>query len=289
MSKLKAIVVACLLGATVITSCQKESVSPTETTKESTTVDQSSSERTANDIVETRPAILKGVTTSVTANIHGYYRALPARYDSTTKKYPLLIVMHGKGEIGNGSTGLSLVLKNGTAALLKAGKFPPNFVVNGQNFSFIVVMPQLSRWPTADDVNGMINFAKSKYRVDTSRIYVSGLSMGGGGTWLFAEKYPSRAAAIVTMAGAQQIYDKAANLMATTNLPIWAFHNTSDPTVPSVYSKKNVTMVNSHTPATKARLTLWTAAVHDCWTKASNPTYKENNLNIYQWMLQYKR
>lgn len=274
----------------MITSCQKESVSPTPTAEENTQNDHSSSERTANDVIETRPANLKAVVAVVSADIHGYYRALPARYDSTTKKYPLLVYLHGKGELGDGSlAALPRVLKNGTAALLKAGKFPPNFYVNGQNFSFIVVMPQFTRWPTADDVNSMINYAKSKYRVDTSRIYVAGLSMGGGGTWLFAEKYPTRAAAIVPIAGANKLYNTAAKLMASKNLPVWAFHNKYDPTVPSSYSVNNVAMINGGYPLIKPRLTIWNAYTHDAWTKASSPSYKENNMNMYQWMLQYKR
>jgi predicted peptidase len=287
MIKASNFILSCVLCVTALSSCQKESASPSSVSGDGNS-SGSSGERTI-DVVETRPAILKAVTFNVSANIHGFYQALPARYDSTTKRYPLLVFLHGQGELGNGTTDLTKVLKNGTANLIKNGKFPANFVVNTKNYSFIVVMPQLSKWPVADDVQGMINYAVKKYRVDTTRIYVTGLSMGGGGTWVYASKHASRIAAIVPVSGAAKLTDLAAKAIASTNLPVWAFHNDGDPTVPVIYSKNNISKINSNIPTPKAKLTLWTVRQHDAWTKAMDPAYKENNLNMYQWMLQYTR
>lgn len=107
----------------------------------------------ANDIAETKPAIQKGITVNVNGNIGGYMETLPARYDSTTKKYPLLIFIHGIGELGNGASQLINVAWVGTSSVIKNGQFPPNFSVGGKNYSFIVISPQFKAWPSPQDVN----------------------------------------------------------------------------------------------------------------------------------------
>ena len=70
-------------AAIVLVSCKKEAVSSENKTA------------AANNLPETAPAVQTAVTTNVNAQIGGFYQALPARYDSTTKKYPLLVVIHG--------------------------------------------------------------------------------------------------------------------------------------------------------------------------------------------------
>jgi len=72
-------------------------------------------------------------------------------------------------------------------------------------------------------------------------------------------------------------------------VPIWAFHNDYDPSVPSSYTKNYVSYINSFSPAVPAKITIWPVAEHDAWTKATDPNYTENGKNIYEWMLTYKR
>ena len=244
----------------------------------------------ADSVPETAPAVQTAVSATVSSRIGGFYQALPARYDSTTKKYPLLVFLHGIGELGNGTTDLSRVLVNAVPKLLKQHTFPAQFTVNGTSYSFIVINPQFKEWPQAADVNAMIDYAVSHYRVDESRIYVAGLSMGGGVTWDYAVAYPGRVAAIVPISGASwPTKDQLANI-ARANLPVWGFHNNDDSTVNVSSTINNVAYVNSFSPVTAAQKTIWPSGGHDAWTRATNPATKEcNSKNMYEWMLQYSR
>src|SRR5690606_24848367 len=114
------------------------------------------------DIIETLPPVQVAVHYNVTANCAGFYRALPARYDSTTKHYPLLMFLHGAGEMGNGTTDLPKVLKNAVPNLIQKKKCPPSGRAGGQNFSFIVLSPQVKRWTTPEGVYAMIKYATPK-------------------------------------------------------------------------------------------------------------------------------
>jgi hypothetical protein len=79
------------------------------------------------DIPETSPAIQKAVNFNVNANIGGYMEALPARYDSTNKKYPLLVFLHGLGELGNGTTQLANVTIKWRSGPAEKQKIPAGF------------------------------------------------------------------------------------------------------------------------------------------------------------------
>ena len=243
-----------------------------------------------NAIVEAQPPILKPVTKKVSDAIGGYYVSLPAYYDRTTKRYPLLIFIHGGGQIGNGQIDLPLLLNDGVALLVQDKKFPPNFFVNGKNYSFITLSPQFNRYPTDADVEVFIKFAKQTYRIDTSRIYMSGLSMGGVVTSEMGGEYTSQLAAIVPIAGVitGSINTPCRNI-ASGSLPVWVFHNSGDPSV-SVSDPKNfISAINTFSPFIVPKLTVFNANTHDAWTEAINPKYKENNMNIYEWMLNFTR
>ncbi len=244
----------------------------------------------ANNAPETAPAVQTAVTANVSSQIGGFYKAMPARYDSTTKKYPLLVFLHGVGETGNGSTDLSRLLVNAVPKLLNQKTFPPQFTVNGTSYSFIVINPQFTAWPQPADVNAMIDYAVAHYRVDESRIYVSGLSMGGGATWDYSIAYPNRIAAAVPISGASWPSQGQTDSIAKASLPVWAFHNNDDATVSVNTTITNVGNVNSFSPVIPAMKTIWATGGHDAWTKATNPATAEcNGMNMYQWMLQYKR
>lgn len=242
-----------------------------------------------NLVVETAPAIQTAVNVSVGNKIGGFYQALPARYTLTTKSYPLIIFVHGVGELGNGNTDLPKVLKNAIPRLLDENKFPPSFKVNQKEYSFIVLSPQFRNWPGAVDINAMIDYAIDNYRIDTSRIYIAGISMGGGVTWEFAGGYQSRAAAIVPVCGTTLLDKDRCARIATANLPVWAFHNTDDPLVSVNTTKHNIATINNYDPHPRAKETIWESGGHNSWTKATSPDYKEANMNIYEWMLQYTR
>jgi len=267
-----------LIIPTLLFSCKKDSIS-----------ENAANTRPDLDIIETSPPVQVAVSEKISDNCFGFYRALPARYDSTSKKYPLLIFLHGSGEMGNGTTDLPLVLRNSVPKLINNKKFPPSFNVGGKNYSFIVFSPQVKSWTTNNDVYAMIKYATSHYRIDTTRIYVTGLSLGGGATWDFTAKYPEIPAAIVPICGSSTCTDANAKAIAGKNVAVWAFHNEDDNLAPVKNTKDYISMINKYNPSPKAIMTIWPTGKHDAWTKASDPAYKENNMNMYEWMLQYHK
>jgi len=237
------------------------------------------------------------ITTDINYAIHGYYEWLPMDYSSqSTQKYPLLIFLHGIGEIGNGSQrSLPQVLVNGPPKLINQKTFPTSFNVGGQNFSFIVISPQLNS--NARDytvIDDLIDYLVKKYRVDPDRIYLTGLSMGGGIAWIYAGGKPANAnrlAAFAEVCGNSVPYPASVKIIAKSNLPVKAFHNSGDPTVPVSNSIDWVNQLNAFVPPINppAQITIFNANSHDAWSKAYDPNYKENGMNVYEWMLQYQR
>ncbi len=232
-------------------------------------------------------------------NLTGYYQALPVDYDANPQKaYPLLIFVHGVGELAGANTKnlQSVVLKNGVPKLIEQGKFPTSFKVKGQDYSFIVITPQFKVWPGAGDIHRLVAYLQKQLRIDASRLYVTGISMGGGVVWGAISEVPSKAkqyAASVIVCGAYDPvpYPQLQKTIADNNTPVWALHNSNDPTVPVTYSQTWVKNINAEIPAPNpaAKLTIFNAAIHDAWTKSYDPAFQENGMNVYEWMLQYTR
>ncbi len=242
----------------------------------------------ANLIVETVEPPLTPKSTPINKVVPGYWVALPTLYDSTSKYYPLLISLHGGGQIGNGTTDLPLILKEGVPKLVSEGKFPPSFTVKGQNFSFVIVAPQFNSYSYTADINAVIEFAKKNYRIDASRVYMTGLSMGATEIWNFAVNFPKSVTAMSLMSGVPTAVNTFAAKVAASGVPLWAFHNDKDDLFSVDTVKLLVNRINAFKPAVMPILTIGSGG-HDSWTNATDPEYKENNMNIYEWMLQYKR
>ena len=244
-----------------------------------------------NSIVEVIPPSQKPVTVNINQYIGGYYESLPNHYQVTTKNYPLLIFLHGAGQEGDGGKDLPLVLNDGIAKQINQQTFPPNFNVNGNDFSFVVLSPQFRGMPSDSMVLSFVNYALAHYRIDPERIYLSGISMGGVLTTEMAGHFTPRFAAVVSISGASFGTDKASNAagIAAGGLALWAFHNSGDPVISSTVTTDFVNLINSDNPVVPAKITIFQSSIHDAWTKAADPSYKENNMNIYEWMLQYKR
>ena len=229
----------------------------------------------------------------------GYWVFKPAGYDPTIN-YPAIYFFHGRGEQGPGTTGpngsLQSVLNLGIPSLVKNGALPASFTApNGTVYQFLIFCPQFQ----GDDyqaipIDAFVQYTLDHYNIDQSRMYLTGLSMGGGATWRTACEDLSHAnkyAAIVPMCGHFDGDATRAATMASANLPVWAFHNDNDDLVPWNYSNHWVTYINNNHPPIAAKLsTLHNDFYpHDCWTEASNPAHRENGMNIYEWMLQYSR
>jgi predicted peptidase len=195
-----------------------------------------------------------------------YLLWLPVEYKKEkTKTFPLLIFLHGSGERGDS---INLVKKHG----------PPSFVESRPDFPFITVSPQcpLGTWWNVDDLQVMLEQLLVKYRIDPSRIYLTGLSMGGFGTWAWACRYPDQFAAITPVCGGGDI--QFADELKNT--PVWAFHGESDPVVPVKRTVEMVEAVNAE--GGSARMTIYPGVGHDSWVKAYG------NEDLYTWLLGYR-
>jgi predicted peptidase len=119
----------------------------------------------------------------------GYLLYLPKNYD-TKESWPLVLFLHGAGERGDD---LELVKKHG----------PPKLISEGKEFPFIVVSPQCpkDRWWEPIELIALLDDLQSKLKVDEDRIYLTGLSMGGFGTWRLAAFAPDRLATIAPICG----------------------------------------------------------------------------------------
>jgi pimeloyl-ACP methyl ester carboxylesterase len=253
---------------------------------------------------------------AINSRCQGFYEYLPLGYDPLlSQTYPLLIALHGAGESGDGSsnasTGLPLLVipGKGVASLINSGSFPSTFTLpGGSSFRFIVICPQFTVnggvWPAPSDLEDVISYAINHYKVDLSRIYLTGLSMGGGTIFRYASSTPvnaNKVAAMVPVCAAMQpgppYLAKPDSLTCRTitagNLPVWATHNLGDNTVPVSFTDSMVHYINAApSPTPLARKTIFTSWIfdHDAWTQTFDPNYTGfDGLNMYQWMLQYQR
>lgn len=240
---------------------------------------------------ETNPPELLAVNKQLNAVTGGYYIALPSFYSKTKKSYPLFVFLHGLGQMGNGKEDLKYLLNDGIGKVLKDKKFPASFQSGAEQFSFIVVSPQFTQKPSIEDVISVVEELKANYRITEERIYLSGLSIGGMAVSNVAAAYPEMFAAIAPIAGVE--IDSTVTLkcekIASANLPVWVFHNEDDPMISLFFPKQFVSLINSNKPLIESRLTVFPVYGHDAWTMALDPSYKENGLNVYEWMLQYSR
>ena len=262
-----------------LTACKKNAASPDIAPDDDTTPNQPVNYN------------LRAIHQNIIQNSGGYYEALPPSYDTSTKKFPLLVFIHGGAEIGNGSEEeLPLVLIHSVPKRIANKTLPGKFTYGGKEFSFIVIMPQFRVRATSGNVKEVMNYILERYRVDSSRIYLSGLSQGGGVTWEFAgSKHGNMLAAIVPICGASWADTIAAKRIASNKVPAWAFHNNDDDLVPVSSTRRYANIINAENPPVPVRLTIWPSGGHDAWTLASDPSYREEGKNMYEWMLQYTK
>jgi predicted peptidase len=208
-----------------------------------------------------------------------YLLFLPKGYgQDVNKRWPLILFLHGAGERGSN---IWSIAKNG---LTKVD-------TQMTNFPFIVVSPQCAEgqmW-SDDSLLALLDEIESKYAVDTHRVYLTGLSMGGFETWNLGLSHPERFAAIAPVCGGGETilltlaldFDKE-RLEKIRTLGVWAFHGGKDTTV---LTEESVRMVNElkKIGCTDVKLTIYPQAQHDSWTQA----YAEPEL--YAWFLQHSR
>lgn len=159
---------------------------------------------------------------------YGYLEHLPPDYRKHPKgRHPLVFFLHGLGELGDSAKDLAKVGKYGPLKLLADGD-PVGRTIDQQ--SAIVIAPQglkADKWWRTEKLTATLEAILKRHPIDPARIYVTGLSMGGGGTWAVATALPGRIAAIVPICGAA----RAGDAKKLRGLPIWAHHAINDPVV----------------------------------------------------------
>ena len=200
-----------------------------------------------------------------------YLLYLPDNYQKSKTDWPLILFLHGAGERGDD---LKKVEANGIPKLIAK---------KGEKFPFVIVSPLCPEdgwWDSElqiDILNNLLDEIVSKYRIDKDRIYVTGLSMGGFGTWGLACEYPDRFAAIAPICG-KGSPEKAGKIK---HLPVWVFHGAKDDIVPLKNSEEMVDALKK--VGGNVKFTVYPDAGHDSWTAAYN------NPDLYKWFLKHRR
>lgn len=227
----------------------------------------------------------------------GFAEFLPNDYGS--QLHPLIIYLHGIGERGANTTGgtdaatAKAVLANEIPKLAANGA-TMKFTVNCKTYSFVILAPQLfSNYGSWQNfyVDEMIAYAKKNLRIDTNRIYLTGISLGGGGTWKYATTSLQNAqqlAAIAPVCGTCE-WSNLCNTIAAAGLPVWAFHAQDDGTVSVQCTNGAISTLNACNPSVKPLITIYPTGNHWIWSKSYDTTHAYQTPNIYEWFLTQER
>ncbi len=192
---------------------------------------------------------------------------LPKDYKENSKEWPFVLFLHGSHRRGS-----DLQRLNGT--------IPAKFMVKDGELQFIVVAPLCPKnenWE-CDSLDLFIDYLISDYPIDENRIYLTGISMGGFGTWELATAYPKRFAAIAPVCGGGDP-DQAERLK---DIPIWVFHGANDRVVSKRrYADPMVAAVRKH--GGDVKYTVFKHTSHDIWRKVYT------DYSLYEWFLEHER
>lgn len=202
----------------------------------------------------------------VTATIDVKYLVyLPDGYHEGEADWPLLLFLHGAGERGDD------VQRVGIHGPLK-------HVRAGESFPFVIVaplVPELERW-TVYRLDAVMDEVRERYRIDADRMYLTGLSMGGYGTWDYSMARPGVFAAIAPICGGGQAHYAC----VLKDTPVWAFHGAEDTVVPVERTREMVVALERCEG--NIRYTEYPDAGHDSWSA----TYA--NPDLYTWLLDHR-
>lgn len=208
---------------------------------------------------------------TLTLTVRGKYLLyLPPGYEEDRgTRWPLILFLHGAGERGDD---VSRVKIHGP---IKVAESRP------EGLPFIIAAPlcPADRWwdRMLPELTALLDEVCSRWRVDPERIYCTGLSMGGFGTWALVSEHPERFAAAAPICGGGNPW----LVCRMKDVPVWAFHGAKDAVVPLEQSERMVEALRKC--GAQPKLTVYPEAQHDSWTE----TY--NNPELYRWFLQHRR
>jgi predicted peptidase len=280
--------------------------------------------------------LLRMPYTSVVDNLErDYFLYLPNGYkEASSKKWPVLVFLHGDGERGDGKDDLDYILKYGPLyetwiqkrdlpfiiiapqnhMFGRDGPDGPDYIKNRSRESIPKRqdegapphnsdMPALQMhgpmrgavasenapsdqfqtetgWRKTDpDVISILDSVLLNYRADKNRVYLSGASMGGFGTWYYASEYPDKFAALVPVVGYPSV--QQAEVIAKAGIPVWVFSGGRDPAVETQYFFAGVNKMDEL--GATIRFTTEQEMSHDVW----NRVYASED--VYNWLLKYKK
>jgi predicted peptidase len=196
-----------------------------------------------------------------------YLLALPEGYDERPdERWPLLLFLHGAGERGSD---VQRVAVHG----------PLKEIRNGRKLPFVVVAPQCpeGQWWDAAALTALLDDLQNRYRIDPDRQYVTGLSMGGFGTWALAAANPTRFAAIAPICGGGNRWLAAAH----ARVPAWVTHGDADAVVPLAASQDMVEALKR--AGGQPRFDVIAGGGHDVWSDFYA------RADFYEWLLSHRR
>lgn len=216
---------------------------------------------------------------------------LPSGALAGVGRYPLLVYLHGDGATDDQP--LSVMYYQGPQTLIPQHKWKPRIpmiLVAPQNHG-----PQGSSWKPST-LQGFLRWVIRRYPVDSNRIYLTGVSQGGFGTYTYlttARDTGLVAAAVPVMGGG------SASLAKYVTVPLWAFHGDSDKTVNPTSDAKMVAAIQAAHPHLDAKITMFPGLGHEtnAWLRVydrpdsvkTNPAFAPFEMDVFTWMLQYTR
>lgn len=205
---------------------------------------------------------------------YDYLVYLPQEYNlDETKNWPLIIFLHGASLRG---TDLEKIKKFGI----------PKLIDEGKEFDFVVISPQCPMyqdWSTDNWFLPTYRDIRNRYRIDTTRVYLTGLSLGGEGTWYISQQHPDVFAAIAPVCGrTSQIKSIKKDIEKIGTLPAWIFHGAVDKVYPVEESDIIYDLLKDVNP--DIRYTRYPGLGHGA---THDTTYK--NVELYEWFLSHKK
>lgn len=198
-----------------------------------------------------------------------YYLYFPEGYTpKTDEKYPLLLFLHGGGESGDS---LVTVKRNG----------PPKLITQGKKFPFLLLAPQnpyKNSWWNTRAVKQLLDSVVTNNAVDPNRIYLTGLSRGGGAAWELAVQYPDTFAALAVVCAMAPVPYAA---WINRKMPIWVFHGTEDKSI--AVTESDLMVAKLQEMGQDVQYTRYEGVGHNSWKQAYDTEA------LYEWLVDQKK
>jgi predicted peptidase len=199
-----------------------------------------------------------------------YSLYLPEDYQQDATPFPLVMFLHGMGERGS----LEYLKRHGL----------PKKIANGEHFPFVIVSPVChdDSWWTIHmaQLNALLDEIIQIYNIDEKRVYLTGLSMGGYGTWELATMHPEKFAAVAPICGGgMKELDFPQRVCNLKDTPVWTFHGAKDEIVP--IGETEILVETLEKCGGNVKFTIYPDVGHDSWTQ----TY--DNPELYDWLLSH--